>query len=138
VVHPSVVHRGLGHPSSLVWSSGVRKVMVGIFFFGFSKCIGNLVSFPWGVKVSSDSFSVVFSLCLFQLCGVVHFEMNVGAVGRSQAVDFVAKYRSGGSVFFRFVGFSDSFSVVFPLRLCVVWVILKWVWRQLVGFPDEI
>ena len=72
---------------------------MGIFFFGFSKCIGNLVSFPWGVKVCSDSFSVVFSLCLFRLCGVVHFEMDVGAVGRSQAVDLEAKCRSGGSVF---------------------------------------
>ena len=108
------------------------------FDIGHSDFLG---SFVWGVTVSLNSFSVVFSLDPFPLSGVACLEMCVGVVCRSRTVGFQLRFGSSGDsspwvgsvccCFFFFLGLfvwgatvsSDSFSVVFSsghLRLCGV------------------
>ena len=108
------------------------------FDIGHSDFLG---SFAWGVTVSLNSFSVVFSLDPFPLSGVACLEIRVGAVCRSRTVGFQLRFGSSGDsslwvgsvccCFFFFLGLfawgatvsSDSFSLVFSLchlRLCGV------------------
>ena len=63
------------------------------FDIGHSDFLG---SFAWGVTVSLNSFSVVFSLDPFPLSGVACLEIRVGAVCRSRTVGFQLRFGSSG------------------------------------------
>ena len=117
-----------------------------------------LGSFAWGVTVSLNSFSVVFSLDPFPLSGVACLEIRVGAVCRSRTVGFQLRFGSSGDsslwvgsvwcCFFCFLGCLRGvrrcpriLSPWYFLRVicvCVVCDILKCLLEQMLGVEHRV
>ena len=63
-------------------------------------CFCFLGCFLWGATVCSDSFSIVFPLGAYRLCGVGRLEIRKATIGRSRTADFQGRFgSSAGSSF---------------------------------------
>ena len=94
IVGVSVIHVSRGDSDWAGGSSPCVRMGRCCVFFVFLGC------FPWGATVCSDSFSIVFPLGAYRLCGTGRLAIRNAAVGRSRTADFQGRFgSSGGSSF---------------------------------------